>query len=540
MFCNISQQIPKDPVVSLKSGLLFDKSLILKYISETGICPITKEPLTEQDLLPVKSNFLEKPKPLSGNSIPDLINLFHDEWETSALESFQLKQQIQMLRQELSHSLYQHDAACRVIARLIKERDEAKAQISQEISKTSSEISSETANHNKAHQVSLSTVNSDNTTAIQPGDTPLTTATAKTILPEEMIKHIEATGIQLSEKRKAQQLSRQQLTEHLSSVEKLRSFKPMKPCPLHKAKPAGINSIEIQQDRNLILTGGQDHHAIVSSGVSSSDSGSTVSVKVLATLSGHSKAVTCAVFHPTENNVILTSSVDKTSKVWVDQASTEAGAGSSSGNFNYQLKQTFSGGHSDVITATSIHPGGRFFVTSSLDRNLCYWDIGSGKTLHQSTMAYPLTTVQFHPDGMLLAFAGQETNNVVSLLDVTSGDIAETFAFHKDTVSTLSFSENGYHLASGSKDGTVRLYDLRKSKNFHTIDIGHPVSCVRFDTSGTYLAIASDCLQTYQVKVWNELMKFSSENVELTAVAFAKDAQYLAVATKDKNLRIYK
>jgi pre-mRNA-processing factor 19 len=54
-FCAISGEPPLEPVVSSKSGKVYERRLIVKYINENGTDPITGEKLEESDLIAIKA-----------------------------------------------------------------------------------------------------------------------------------------------------------------------------------------------------------------------------------------------------------------------------------------------------------------------------------------------------------------------------------------------------------------------------------------------------------------------------------------------------
>lgn len=130
MLCAISGEAPEEPVASKKSGAVFEKRLIEKYIEENGKDPVSGEELDLEDLLPIKSARIVRPRPPTITSIPALLSQFQNEWDSLAIETYNLREQLARTREELATALYQHDAAVRVIARLTKERDEARDALS--------------------------------------------------------------------------------------------------------------------------------------------------------------------------------------------------------------------------------------------------------------------------------------------------------------------------------------------------------------------------------------------------------------------------
>jgi len=534
MFCAISGEVPQEPVVSKKNGYLYEKRLIEKYIREEGKCPISGLDLVESDLIPIQTNKAVKPRVITSSGIPGILSMLQNEWDEHMLEMFTLKQHLDSTRQELSQALYQHDAACRVIARLMRERDEARAMLSS--------LQSQGLALNAG-----SSVGSASSAHVGNGEAPMdaddNTALPEATLDASVIDAINTKCAELSSGRRGRKVP-----EGLSSKETISAFAISASHTPHKSDKPGVTCLSVQPGSTpdavvMLLSGGVDKEALLTDRISG---------RVAGKMTGHSKKISGAVFHPLwpSDNTIFTSSADKSVKVWRGKETDSSTSSEPSYRYSEALTVCC---HSDEVTGLTVHPTGSFGVSVSLDSNWCFLDLSRGVALRtvstttDASASSGLLCGQFHPDGLILATGTRDS--VLKIWDVRQQNNVANCADHSGAVSGISFSENGYLLASASHDGTVMVWDLRKLKCIKTLTVGdgkQPVNALAFDLSGSYLAVGADELSVLSVKAskdWSDVALpdpvRTAHSKPVSAVAWGPLAAFLTSASADRTVKVY-
>lgn len=252
------------------------------------------------------------------------------------LETFTLKQHLDTTRQELAQALYQHDAACRVIARLMQERDEARQQL---LSLGHQVVS----NGSSAGQNEQMVVEEASSGAAQNGSADLSNSEKETVgqLNSRVVEELVSTCAELSAGRKARKGTAASAAPTREAVKGLTVQATHTP---HKADAkSAISCLAVHGDfpvgevaappsatkagskrgksaaagaeqasegeatrGAVVLTGGTDKNVLLTQ----QDSG-----RVLAKITGHHKKVSAVAFHGSSSTNLFSGSADTTVKV---------------------------------------------------------------------------------------------------------------------------------------------------------------------------------------------------------------------------------
>lgn len=202
--------------------------------------------------------------------------------------------------------------------------------------------------------------------------------------------------------------------------------------------------------------------------------------------------------------------------------------------------------------AVAISPDNQI-LASSANGTIDLWNLKTGDRQGQlKDSSSRVFSLAFSPDGHFLA-SGCEDHQI-RVWDVRRRTLVHCLSGHGDEVRAVAFSPQGYlrrglrlgvpqaghQLASGSYDGTLRLWNLTDGDST-TLDTGSPVAALAFSPDGQTLASGH---QDGSIGLWNQgtqsqVQSLQSQGQAVRTVAFSPDGQTLASGGDDQTIRLW-
>jgi WD40 repeat protein/beta-lactamase regulating signal transducer with metallopeptidase domain len=192
-------------------------------------------------------------------------------------------------------------------------------------------------------------------------------------------------------------------------------------------------------------------------------------------------------------------------------------------------------GHRDEVSQVIFSPVGHSLATAGKAGTVKLWNLGTRRQTARATLKGDLTLVRsvaYSPDGKTLAVGDgpNDGTGTVTLWDAAARKVIATLGEHERGVVALVFSRDATSLASGSCDGTIRIWDLAKFTCRHELAGLSGVTELAYSPDGKFLASAGEgnIVTIWDVETGREACRLTDLRWPVYSVSFSPDGTRLA------------
>ncbi|XP_028581638.2 protein Atg16l2 isoform X1 [Podarcis muralis] len=195
-------------------------------------------------------------------------------------------------------------------------------------------------------------------------------------------------------------------------------------------------------------------------------------------------------------------------------------------------------GHASEINAARFSPNSSVLATGGADKLIRLWNVTGGRMEKMKTLEGAnggITSVEFDPSGFHVLAATY--NNAAQLWKVDDGRFKEVLTGHTDKVTAARFRATRHQAVTGSRDRTVKEWDLTKGACYRTIDVfsycNDLVCCDTFIISGHH---------DKTIRFWDSRDPRCTQVIpvegKVTSLSISPDQMHLLSCSRDNALKV--